>query len=367
LLKFQPFKERTLRLHLSFLFLLFQINVGNLSAQITLKSLLIDQKNQQITPDKVVHLAENEADITLEFTEKNLNSAGYQYSLTEIGEKGVWEQSVYPTASFRDLDGGKFSFKIKPSGGNASEIFEMKIIKAPPFYQKWWFWPVVIFYGLAIIGVAFYLFFLYDFRQKLKMQHVRNQIAADLHDEVGSNLNSIAIFAELLRKNSPESNLNILDKITENSKESVTLMQDTVWMINPKNDSTEKLFDRMKSFASQILASKNISLQFDQPVELKKINFSMEQRKNCYLIFKEAINNIVKHAEATKVEVKISVKNEEVDILIEDNGKGFDLTEIHEGNGLQNFKERAEEAEFELNIDSVLEKGTKIGLVMRYE
>lgn len=351
----------------SFLFLSFQFMVGNLYAQLSLQSISVNKKIQKIKAKQTIHLSENEDDLVLEFSEKAINPAGYQYCLTEIGETDIWEKSGYPSAHFRDLDGGRFLFKIKPNGDKIKEIVELNITKEKPFYQKWWFWPLLIAYGMAIIGVGIYLFFLYDYRQKLKMQHVRNQIAADLHDEVGSNLNSIAIFAELLRKNSQESNLNILDKITENSKESVTLMQDTVWMINPKNDSTEKLFDRMKSFASQILASKNISLQFDQPAELKKINFSMEQRKNCYLIFKEAINNIVKHAEASKVDVKITVKNDEVDVLIEDNGKGFDLTEIHDGNGLQNFKERAEEAEFELNIDSVLEKGTKVFLAMRYE
>ena len=206
------------------------------------------------------------------------------------------------------------------------------------------------------------LFKLYDFRQKLKMQHVRNQIAADLHDEVGSNLNSIAIYTEVLRKNDSGKSTDILDKITANSKESVSLMQDTVWMINPKNDSTEKLLERMKAFASGILATKNISFDFNAPADFKKVKFSMEQRKNCYLIYKESINNIVKHAEATKVVVSIAQKNDEIDIEIQDNGKGFDLDQLHDGNGLQNFKERAEEAEFELIIDSKIGIGTKISM-----
>jgi two-component sensor histidine kinase len=298
--------------------------------------------------------------VQLVFSQTPLDTLGYSYSLSKVGTTAHWQKIAYPIAQLDNLRGGDWAFQI---GGNSpynKAIVKIKIIKNLSLWEKWWFWPLVILYILAIIGAGFYLFFLYDFRQKLKMQHVRNQIAADLHDEVGSNLNSISIFTEVLRKNVDKKNIEILDKISANSKESVSLMQDTVWMINPKNDSTEKLLERMKSFASGILASKNISLEFTMPEEIKQLYFNMEQRKNCYLIFKEAINNIVKHAEATKVVVEIIKKKNEIEIKIEDNGKGFDINELHLGNGLQNFKERANEAEFEFKINSQIDKGTKI-------
>jgi signal transduction histidine kinase len=342
-------------------FLLFLLLCHNdMFSQMYLKNVFVNGVKRNLPKNSTIYLTENEFELRLEFIAKTPSNITYEYSLTEIVQKPTWNATIYPTASFQDIKGGEFNFKIRPKNNPHSIV--LKIFKAPPFYHEWWMWPLAIAYILLLIGVGIYLFFLYDFRQKLKMQHVRNQIAADLHDEVGSNLNSIAIYTEVLRKAANGKSTDILDKITANSRESVSLMQDTVWMINPKNDSTEKLLDRMRSFASEILATKNISLEFNAPADLKKVNFNMDQRKNCYLVFKEAINNIVKHADASKVAVNITHKNDEIDIIIEDNGKGFDTSELHEGNGLQNFKERAIEAEFDLNIDSQKGVGTKISM-----
>lgn len=330
----------------------------NSICQLTLKTVRVGGKQINNNQNKIINLSESENELLLEFIDEKIAKNGYQYSLEAIGQKDKWQTVSYPTAHFQNIDGGEYVFKIKPS--HHEKPFVLQIKKEITLMQHWWFWPIILVYILAIIGIGYYLFFLYDYRQKLKMQYVRNQIAADLHDEVGSNLNSIAIYTEVLRKEAKGKSTEILDRITANSKESVSLMQDTVWMINPKNDSTEKLLERMKSFASGVLASKNISLDFNSPDDLKKITFSMEHRKNCYLIFKEAINNIVKHAEATKVIVDITKNKDEVEIKITDNGKGFDTNTLYEGNGLQNFKERAEEAEFELKVDSKINKGTVV-------
>lgn len=340
------------------LLIIILLSISNLYGQLLLKRIVVNGKDKVFETTSTLQLSQKEDDLLLEFAELSNNHKKYEYSFGEIDDKVVWQKVSYPTAHFQNLKHGNYQFKMRIVDQNTATF--LKISKEKSFFEEWWFYPLIIAYILALIGVGFYLFFLYDFRQKLKMQHVRNQIAADLHDEVGSNLNSIAIYTEVLRKNAKGSSTDILDKITANSKESVSLMQDTVWMINPKNDSTEKLLERMKSFASGILATKNISFDFTAPADFKKVKFSMEQRKNCYLIFKEAINNIVKHADATKVVVNISKKDNEIDIKIEDNGKGFDINELHEGNGLQNFKERAEEAEFELNVDSEIDKGTII-------
>jgi signal transduction histidine kinase len=196
------------------------------------------------------------------------------------------------------------------------------------------------------------------------LQDVRNRIAADLHDEVGSNLNSIAIFVELLRKKSPKDLLPILDKITSNSKESVQLMQDTIWAIQAKNDDFQKFIDKMRGFATEVLAAKNVSLTFDNQLINPKFQLSMEERKNAYLIFKEAVNNIIKHSAATKAMVKIWSDDNQILIQIEDNGVGFDTNMIFEGNGLQNFETRAEDSEMQVKIESKIGEGTVITIVI---
>jgi signal transduction histidine kinase len=116
----------------------------------------------------------------------------------------------------------------------------------------------------------------------------------------------------------------------------------------------------MSGFATQVLGAKNISLTFDNQIVSNKNLFTMEQRKNAYLIFKESINNIVKHAQASKTDVKIWSENNQIMIRIEDDGIGFDTNENFEGNGLQNFEQRAEECDMTIKIDSEMGKGTTI-------
>jgi hypothetical protein len=345
-------------------FLTFAILLSSSASfsQVALKKILVNNQIRPFPKNNSIHLTSSENDLILEFNQVKIDTVEYLYRLKGEGNDSTWVVSAYPVVHYQDLEGGKFIFQIK-TNHKRTDVTEIRINKEIVFYKEFWVIISGIIYIIVIIGVAFYLFFLYDFRQKLRLQGVRNQIAADLHDEVGSNLNSIAIFVEVLRNKATPDILPILDKIIENSKESVVLMQDTVWTINPKNDSVEKLFERMRSFASQYLANAGIPLDFVVDADLKKVSFSMEQRKNIYLIFKESINNIVKHAQATKANVQIKKNGDTLKISIADNGKGFDTTQDFEGNGLQNFKNRAEEAEIECLISSVLNKGTTIEII----
>jgi hypothetical protein len=329
-------------------------------SQVVLKKILVNNKQIKLPKNGNIFLSVQENDLLLEFNQLENPNNEYYYRLKVDAVDSSWIKSTYPVVHFQNLENGKYIFQFKAKKTN---IFQLTITKEIPFYYETWFYLTLFFYIIIFIGVVIYLFILYDFRQKLRLQGVRNQIAADLHDEVGSNLNSIAIFVEVLRQKASPDILPILDKIIENSKESVTLMQDTVWTINPKNDSVEKLFERMRSFASQYLANVGIPLDFVIEADLKKVNFSMEQRKNIYLIFKEAINNIVKHSQASKASVLILKVDDKLQITINDNGKGFDKSIDFEGNGLNNFRNRAEEAEIECLIHSEINKGTNIEII----
>jgi hypothetical protein len=343
------------------LFLLVQSALPS-SAQLKLTRVSVNGKDLPVS-ENPIQMKAGEDDLLLEFSPASGDSVSYMYRL-EGGEE-QWTSSAYPVARFQALDGGSYIFKIKARTKAAGLVHgEVRIVKKRAFWSEWWFIPLLIVYVLVLIGVGIYLFFLYDFRQKLRMQSVRNQIAADLHDEVGSNLNSIAIFVEILRKNAPADMLPILEKIIANSRESVSLMQDTVWTINPKNDSIHKLFERMNSFASQLLASRDIAFDFRINADLRKVTFTMDQRKSVYLIFKEAINNIVKHAEASKVSIQVDWAKDNLNIVIEDNGKGFNTFEEFEGNGLVNFRERAREADIGLMIESDRGLGTRIRMLV---
>ncbi|WP_255069102.1 histidine kinase [Lacihabitans sp. LS3-19] len=273
--------------------------------------------------------------------------------------------SAFPKIRYTNLSGGKYLLKYRLSSQKDFKTITVNIEEA--IWQKWWFFPMIAFYILLLIGIGFYFFFLYNFRQKMKMQQLRNKISSDLHDEVGSNLSSIAIYTQVLKKGLKDSNLlPILDKITANSKESVTLMQDTVWALNPNNDSPERLFKRIEAYAREVLSEKNISYFQQTDIPMEKVKLDMEDRKNLYLILKEGINNIAKHAEATKASLEVSEKNQKIIFTLTDNGVGFEIDQKTEGNGLRNFKERAEESNFELKIESDAGKGTILSICLSH-
>lgn len=332
-------------------------------AQISIRQVLINGHAYAYGKDSTISISAPDENLVIELNPVKGDSIRYYYRIPSLYDKWFW--SSYPSVHYQNLAGGNYHLQIKAvdRSGKLIATTQVRINKSQAFWQKWWFWPSIVIYILLILGVGFYLFFIYDLRQKLKLQHIRNQIASDLHDEVGSNLNSIAIFIELLRKRiiteKPDL-LPIMDKISDNSEETVLLMRDTVWAINPENDSTEKLFERMRAFGVEILTAKEIFFDFELMIDIKKDVFSMEQRRNIYLIYKEAINNISKHSCATQARCKVVLQNGIININISDNGKGFDFDSIFDGNGLKNFKHRSHDNELRVSVYSRVGIGTEV-------
>jgi signal transduction histidine kinase len=199
-------------------------------------------------------------------------------------------------------------------------------------------------------------------RQRMKELELRNQIAADLHDEVGSSLSSIHMLSQMATQPGNETtHKGILEKMSSNAKETMDKMGDIVWMIKPGETEAANLKQRMERFAYEICSSKNISTEIDLD-ELEKGKLTMEQRKNLYLIFKEALNNAVKYSGTERIIIKASTQNKELILLVKDLGKGFDGRLIKKGNGLDNMQNRAKELAGKLEIVSEPGKGTTVRL-----
>src|SRR5436190_14971713 len=131
----------------------------------------------------------------------------------------------------------------------------------------------------------------------MHLQIIRNKIANDLHDDIGSTLSSINIFAELAKKQSKEVSP-LLDQIGEHAHRMLDSMADIVWTINPENDNFEKIIIRMRAFAYELLGAKDIEFEFNADESTGKLKLPMTVRKNLYLIFKEAANNMAKYSDA---------------------------------------------------------------------
>ncbi len=194
-------------------------------------------------------------------------------------------------------------------------------------------------------------------RRIKQMQNMRNSIADDLHDDIGSTLSSINIMSELAKAKSPEA-LPLLVSISESTSAMQENMSDIVWAVNPQNDIFENVLLRMNLFASEILEAKNMELEFISDTSLSTYKFTMKQRKNLYLFFKEAINNAAKYSCAQKILVRISKKDHHIEMNVTDNGKGFNTSGVFNGNGMNTFKKRAEEINGEFKITSHINEGT---------
>jgi two-component system, NarL family, sensor histidine kinase UhpB len=203
-------------------------------------------------------------------------------------------------------------------------------------------------------------------RQRMKELELRNQIAADLHDEVGSSLSSIHLLSQMATQQGSEAaHKDILMRMSNNAKETVDKMGDIVWMIKPGETETASLQQRIERFAYEICSSKNIEATI-QLGGLEKVKLTMEQRKNIYLILKEAINNAVKYSGSGKLEVKASAAHKELVLQVKDFGKGFDMGTLKKGNGLDNMQRRAGELKGSVQVHSQAGTGTEVVLKMPF-
>lgn len=198
----------------------------------------------------------------------------------------------------------------------------------------------------------------------LAEDRLRSKIARDLHDEIGSTLTSINILSKVAMQNGLEHDkINAyLQKIKDNSGSIMERMSDIVWAINPVNDSFDKVILRMKEFAAEMLEPAGINYYFNEEGSLDITQLNLEQRKDIYLIFKEAINNTVKYSKATEVNIVLQKKNDTLKMIVMDNGEGFNAASEYPGNGLKNMQSRAEAMKALLKIDSIKGTGTTVTL-----
>ncbi|HZY82956.1 MAG TPA: tetratricopeptide repeat protein [Cyclobacteriaceae bacterium] len=199
-------------------------------------------------------------------------------------------------------------------------------------------------------------------RRTAEIERMRNAIARDLHDDIGSTLSSINIMSQLaIREGNGEASKHF-GKIAEQSGRMMESMSDIVWSISPGNDSLEQVVAKMKEFAAEILEPKNITYRFTGDDSLKDTSLSLEKRKNLFLIFKEAVNNAAKYSGATDLEIIFARHGNTLSLSVSDNGGGFEPERVKNGNGLKNMKERALALKARFNFVTRVSEGTRIAL-----
>jgi signal transduction histidine kinase len=194
----------------------------------------------------------------------------------------------------------------------------------------------------------------------LRLANIRERISRDLHDDVGSTLSSIKAYSEILKDN-PDNPL-ISELINTNSVDMIEKLEVIAWATNPEHDNVESLLSQMKKFAHPLCHAKNITCSIEANGISEDFLIPGEVRQNIFFIFKEAVNNMIKYAEATTFSTKILIEENGLFLNLTDNGKGFDGNIKGSGNGWKNMETRTYELKGHLQINSVAKQGTSISL-----
>lgn len=199
-------------------------------------------------------------------------------------------------------------------------------------------------------------------KRLLEVEKLRNSIARDLHDDLGSTLSSIHILSQMAIQKGGVVDKSLFSTINIQTAAMMDRLSDIVWSIHPNNDSLEQLLSKMKEFAAEILDPKGITYFFEIEEGAEQVKLDLEKRRNLFLIFKEALNNTAKYAESRHLDIKLRFEGNKLELLIKDDGKGFDPQQIKKGNGLFNMQQRASMMGGCMTIVSFPQSGTSIQL-----
>ena len=206
--------------------------------------------------------------------------------------------------------------------------------------------------------------------RRMQLEQLRTRLSRDLHDDIGSTLSSINILSTLARRKAETGDeagaAASLTGISERTQRLMRNMSDIVWSVDPEQDTMEDLLARMREFGAAVLEAKGIGFRFDGS-GASRSTLPPLLKSNLYLIFKEAVNNAAKHAQATQVTASFTHDDNRLRMTIADNGMGLDpggsSSSTAGGNGLRNMRARATEMKAELRISGAPE-GTTIELVV---
>jgi ligand-binding sensor domain-containing protein/signal transduction histidine kinase len=290
----------------------------------------------------------------------------YSYKL-ESADSGWSPPRNQQTVNYAALSGGKYRFLVKTitSEGLESAVpAEIDFTVLPPLWRRWWFESMAVALGIGLVFSAHR----YRLAQMLNLERMRTAIATDLHDDIGSSLSQIAILSEVARvgANGAAPAREPLEKIAALARELVDSMGDIVWSIRTEPNGMESLIRRMREFAIDLLATQGIDFQLQAPLAGEDVELSLHVRRQLFLIFKECIHNVARHARCTAVVAELVKQDRELVLTVRDNGRGLNTGERppgwNGGTGIPSMRRRAESLGGRLAITSEPGRGCSVSI-----
>ena len=312
--------------------------------------------------------------------EKNM----YRYQL--IGVDPDWvDAGDRRAAKYNNLPPGKYRFKVVASNNDGvwnrqGQAVELRL--EPHFWQTWWFYSLLGLAATGLVGGAARYITRRRMQRKLNqlekqraVEQERSRIARDVHDELGAKLTSISFQGSIAKSslNNPEEIKQQIEQMSESAREAVSSLHEIVWAADPLNDSTEGLVGHISHQVGELFGNSAIHYEVIVPENLPLLHLSANVRHNLFLATMEAANNAAKHSQATHVSIQVVLRSDELEIMVFDNGSGFDISPAGEvgrdkakryGSGLINMRKRLSSIGGQCEISSDAKSGTTIHFIV---
>ncbi len=329
-------------------------------------------KDSSIWDLKKIILPYTGNNLNFEFTamgKRNPEEYLYQYKIAEVDKSWIRNDEVRNARYV--LQPGNYIFQVhagKVYEENPKSIKTVEIIITPPFWQTWWFKALMV-----LVGVIFLLIPIWQYNRRLyikklramqvqqEVQHERERISRDLHDNLGAYAAAIAANVSKVKEDSQVSKM--VAELQHNSQSIITQLNDTIWTLNREAISLTSISDRFKIFLQKIQPSyPQININVTESIQTD-LNFSPVHALHLFRIMQEATNNAVRHSDCRVMNVYIK-SNSSWLVCIEDDGTGIRYTDQKgSGNGLRNMKLRAAEAGWNIQWEEARPQGTKFTII----
>jgi signal transduction histidine kinase len=279
--------------------------------------------------------------------------------------------------SYAGLPPGHYTFRVQGldvmgrlTGAEAS----VAVLVAEPFWKTSWFWGAIVIAVMALMtGISRYFVW---HRMRLEMVRLKHQreleqerlrIAHDIHDDLGARVTQISLLSAMSQENSayPDKARADFGRVSKMSRDLVSALYETVWAVNPENDNLDALGNYLRQMVKQLCEQTALRCRFHVQELPHEVQVSSQTRHNITMAVKEAVHNIIKHARASEVTIRIAFAGGVLDVFVQDNGSGFQPDGSFPGNGLSNMKQRLQNIGGSCFVESAPGQGTTIRMRLK--
>ncbi len=344
---------------------------------VVLEEMLVD--GVPVTADSL-HLGPGKHRLEFRYTGLDFDAperVRFRYRLEGLVPEWV-EAGSSRSASFPYVPYGNYRFEVVAGNGQGNWTASgasVDVVVKPYLWQTWWFRVPAVLGLIALIAIAARVAEKRKLQRRLEqlekeraLARERERIARDLHDDLGSSLARISLLSGLLkadRDNSQQIESHAI-KISQSADQTVRALEEIVWAVRPGSDTLKSLVEYIAHFANELFDGTGIHCRLDLPLDLPARPLPPDVRHNVFLVVKEALTNAVKHAGAKEVFVQARASEDSLELLVQDDGKGFNPANARRGHGLENMRRRAQANGEQVDIQSAPGKGTSVRIKLHF-